>query len=301
MPISRPAETFTPDDIALPLIERVVRPNGLVNLFGRAGKGKTRLLWQAALEWSQGRPAFGLAPAHALRIHFIQVDMLPGAMADIINDARLARLADAPPGALTVTEFADDEFPNILESNSRATDLLTYVRAVTRDHDVHLTIVDAMDDTHDVDPGDLARSQTVIRKWRMATCGRAIIYVKHERKPAPGEEDSSQVSTAPSYGSIAWEKKADSAFRLVSNGPESASLIQTKARLGPPMEPIALRRGPYGFFHEVDDPSTRQQVDRWLMDAKAKGTVTGASNRALARACSIATGLNESTVRRYVG
>jgi hypothetical protein len=232
-----------------------------------------------------------MAPLRRLAIHYIQADMPQWGMGRIIRDAQSLGVP-RPENGLWVTEIGPDE-----EFYIHSPAVRDYLAEFTRANAIDLTVIDTIDDTHVFDALEQGSTLQVIRAWRKATPQSALLYVRHERKPAAGAaSDDDDASSAASFGSMAWSKKTDTNIRLVA-GKQQGRLIFPKCRVGAPRATLDLARTDFGFFQE-DKDSTGLKVKAWY-DATIANGVQG-SVRSLGAACAKALGIGETTARRYI-
>ena len=291
MPITHAVASYPVDKIPPVLIEGILTPGGLLHLFGKEGRGKSRLLWQVCCAWARGEPCFGMTPLRPLAIHYIQADMPQWGMGRIIRDARSLGVP-TPEKGLWVTEVGPDEDFYIHSPVVR-----DYLSEFTLANAIDLTVIDTIDDTHVFDALEQGSTLQVIRAWRKATPQSALLYVRHERKPAAhSQDDDDDTSSAASFGSMAWSKKTDTNIRLIA-GKQQGKLLFPKCRVGAPRPTLDLARTNFGFFAE-DKDSISLKVKAWHAAMIANGA--GGSVRSLGAACAKALGIGETTARRYL-
>lgn len=224
------------------LLEEVLLPNTTAILYGKEGKGKSRLMYQLAHSIQTGEPFFGIKVCKTGPVLMLQADMSPEQNA--LAGACAIRAGFKTDQIYTPSEYG---FINVLEADGKQalTVLAEQIKPV-------LVIVDTATDVYD-EPGESGPSlndvvKKVVRTFRKAFPGAAILFVLHERKKSQYLQAKGGTDSDAALGGGEWTRKASGVFRLVHINQFFAELYLEKARGVKPWECIKLRRGEGGFF-----------------------------------------------------
>lgn len=221
------------------LIQDVCRSQGSILLFGRTGIGKTRLLWQMACHWAAGKEAFGLRPAHELRITFVQADMYRTDFESMIKQYSSDGLP--PPPALCWFSRDDDASFIIGASGGFGKALAEH----NKSWDTDLTIYDAVPDITLGDPNDQQVAYNCLRALASAADSKAYLGVLVQRKGSTQqtiEEDTENIDNM--LGSQGWGRQASTVWQMTA----VPSLVWVKHRLCKKPRPIILSVDDAGTF-----------------------------------------------------
>jgi hypothetical protein len=260
------------------LLEEVLLPNTTAILYGKEGKGKTRLMYQLAHSIQTGDPFFGIKVCKTGPVLMLQADMSPEQNA--IAGEWVMKVGLKTDQIYTPGEYG---FINVLkEDGKQALEILAeQIQPV-------MVIVDTATDVYD-EPGEGGPSlndvvKQVVRTFRKAFPGAAILFVLHERKKSQYLQAKGGTDADAALGGGEWTRKASGVFRLVEVNEFFAELHLEKARGVKPWECIKLRRGQGGFFHTdlSNIKDTRQALAVWpyldgvdLEEAKKVNSISG--------------------------
>jgi hypothetical protein len=225
------------------LLEEVLLPNTTAILYGKEGKGKSRLMYQLAHSIQTGDPFFGIKVCKTGPVLMLQADMSPEQNA--IAGEWAMKVGLKTDEIYTPGEYG---FINVLEADGKQA-----LEVLADQIEPVLVIVDTATDVYD-EPGQDGPSlndvvKRVVRTFRKAFPGAAILFVLHERKKSQYLQAKGGTDTDAALGGGEWTRKASGVFRLVEINEYFAELYLEKARGVKPWECIKLRRGEGGFFH----------------------------------------------------
>ena len=220
------------------LIHNVCRDSGTILLFGKTGIGKTRLLWQLACGWAQGRETLGLRPARPLRITYVEADLYRADFEAVIKEMADQGVQVPEPDRLTwfsredaTPFFVDSIFGKALQAHNTA-------------FQTDLTIYDAIPDLHLGDPIDTRTAYQILRALHVSANGRAYLGVMVQRKGGKDAADRDSENIDEMYGNQGWARQASTVWHM-TNVP---SLVWVKHRLCPQPQPIVLNMSHAGIF-----------------------------------------------------
>lgn len=256
--VARTVSDLTPDPPPPHLIKNVCRVNGSILLFGPTGIGKSRLLWQMACAWGQGKSFIGLTPLRPLRITMVEADMYRADFEAMIKEIAAAGIP-APPSVCWFSR--DDESPFLLDSGFGKT-----ILEHNKTWDTDLTIYDAVPDIHIGDVNDQRIAYQTLRALQGAANSRAYLGVMVKRKGSTLSKDEEQESIDNMLGSQGWGRSASTVWQMTN----TPSLVWVKHRLCQRPDPIIMSISTKGIFYSR--PANAQQGV--ILDEAMKGVTS---------------------------
>ena len=244
------------------VVEDVCYAGGSIMLYGRAKIGKTTLVAQLCHSLATGDPWLGFPIRTTGPVLYLQLDMNPAEMTDVLERAKASGFTVAD--SLFVPAFEENQFRipfNILDSAQK--EELRIACAAIKPVAV---IVDTINDSYaaEANVGDVNRMiRHVLGEFREVLGDAVLVFLNHERK---GSKDftGKKVDDEDGYlGGSAWAGVASAILQLDKNekGEYRLRLRGGRNSSGERGELLKLVRDPRGFFvHPLD---IKQALRQW--------------------------------------
>lgn len=248
-----------PDEQEDWIVKYLLRPGTYMIVYGREGRGKSRILYQLGAAIADGGTWFGCAVEDRGNVVFLQADMAPKESKAIIKAASKMNL-------LRDNIFFPTTFGILDVLTPEGQDVLLGIKERL---DPKVLIIDTATDVYE--PKMRHKDDTVnapvrecVRTFRAIFPDAGLIFVLHERKSsqflqAKGVEDEDSA-----LGGGEWTRKAASVVRLKGLNDVHAELQIRKTRDRKPYAKLKIRRNSFGFFEpEVEDLDALQALVIW--------------------------------------
>jgi hypothetical protein len=248
-----------PDEDEDWIVKWLLRPGTYMVVYGREGRGKSRIIYQLAAAIADSSSWFGCDVEDTGNVIFLQADMAPKESKAIIKSA-------AKMGLLRPNIF----FPRVFGT----IDVLTpegkrVLEGIRERFEPKVIVIDTATDVfeskgHHKDDSANGPIRECIRVFRTIFPNAGLIFVLHERKTsqylqAKGVEDEDSA-----LGGGEWTRKAASVVRLKGINETHAELQIRKTRDKRPFTKLSLRRNSQGFFEiEPSELKPQQALLMW--------------------------------------
>jgi len=306
IPFVTPSQRFVAADFELG--EFMARPyteppsilgNGLISagdlviFYGKPGLGKTWAILQQAIELSQGRGLYGLAPPAKgpLRVGILELEMHAG-----FFQKRLGWILEKSPDA-DLSRVRVISRPDLRGAVDMLTDDYKALAQWCKHQALDLVIIDALSRAHSTDENKAVEFGQVLRRFDEVSeeTGTAIELVHHEPKSPSSGKELDDLDAVRGTSRMITDCKALIRLTQIKKD-ELFSLRFPKTNNAPPIAPIYLTRPEHSGFEVTDySPEKRkaENVDK-IRDAYFHAGLVGLTDREAA----IKSGLSEKTVKR---
>lgn len=286
------------------VIEHLCTEGGSMMLYGKQKVGKSTLTAQLAHSLITGEPWMGFRILRTGPVLYLQLDLNPAEMQDILN--RAEESGYPMRSGLLLPEFFDNEFRipfNIFDENDAA-----WLAATCDEHKPIAVIVDTINDGYTMDAyGDINHLiRKVYAHFRAAIGGAVLVFVNHARKPSK-DFRGQEIDDPDGYlGGTGWPAVASSILEVRTRhkgDDKSATPVVLQVRAGRNMPHtrahiLNLERDERGFFkYSLDKKQMLQQWPDFISPA-ALTALAPKSKMDVFRAIAARTGEKEDAVRQ---
>lgn len=257
-----------PDETEEWIVKGLLRSGTYMIVYGREGRGKSRIIYQLAAAIADGSSWFGCDIEDTGSVVFLQADMAPKESKAII------RAADKI-GLLRPNIF----FPRVFGTIDVLTpDGAKVLEGIKERFSPKVVVIDTATDVFEPKKrhGDDAANGPIrecIRAFRLAFPDAGLIFVLHERKTSQFLQAKGMEDEDSALGGGEWTRKAASVVRLKGINETHAELQIRKTRDKRPFTKLTLRRNAQGFF-EIERETLKPQ-QALLMWPHLDGTTWG--------------------------
>lgn len=248
-----------PDEQEDWIIKWLLRAGTYMIVYGREGRGKSRILYQLAVAIADRSSWFGCDIEDTGNVIFLQADMAPKESKAIIKAAAKADL-------LRDSIFFPRTFGVI---NVLTPEGLEVLQGIQERFRPKVVVIDTATDVFEASAQQTNAEankpiRECIRAFRTVFPEAGLVFVLHERKTSQFLQAKGLEDEDSALGGGEWTRKAASVVRLKGVNETHAELQIRKTRDKKPFTKMTLARTPQGFFEaEMADLSPQQALFLW--------------------------------------